>query len=497
MCRFLTQRTCASLVVALLLSACGGGSGSDPVPAPAGGGGVSDPAPPPAGGGAASDSVPPTATLTSPADLAGALAGTLTLSAAASDNVGVSAVEFEVDGIAVGSAATPPYAVALDSTLHASGQHVVRARARDAAGNVSAWSSATVQFGGARTEPAGFTRNAGWVTGLDNASAMAESPDGRLWVAQQGGALRIVRNGALLATPFVQLTVDSTGERGLIGVALHPDFASNGWVYLHYTSPEGGPHGRISRFTVNGDVAAAGSEVKLVDLPALSSATNHNGGAIHFGPDGKLYVGVGENANAANAQNLASPLGKMLRFNDDGSIPGDNPFFASSSGLARAIWAYGLRNPFTFAFEPSTGRMHINDVGQNTWEEIDLGSVGVNYGWPTSEGPDNLTAGVTAPLFAYRHGVASPAGSGPGGFFSGIAIAGGSFYPHAGPFPAPYRGSYFFADLGSGVVGRYDVVNQAAYAFASVTGNPVDVMTGADGALYVLTRSAIVRISAP
>ena len=123
--------------------------------------------------------------------------------------------------------------------------------------------------------------------------------------------------------------------------------------------------------------------------------------------------------------------------------------------------------------------------------------IGVRYGWPASEGPDNLTAGVSAPLFAYRHGVAAPAGSGPGGFFSGIAIAGGSFYPQAGPFPPSYRGSYFFADLGSGVVGRYDVANQAAYAFASVPGNPVDVMTGADGALYVLTRSAIVRISAP
>jgi len=374
---------------------------------------------------------------------------------------------------------------------------VVRARARDAAGNVSAWSAATVQVGGSRSEPAGFTRNANWVSGLDNATALAESADGRLWVAQQGGALRIVRNGALQPTPFVQLTVDSSGERGLIGVALHPNFAANGWVYLHYTTAEGGTHNRISRFTANGDLVAAGSEVKLVDLPALSSATNHNGGGLHFGPDGKLYVGVGENANGANAQNLATPLGKMLRFNDDGSIPADNPFFGSSSGLARAVWAYGLRNPFTFAFEPGTGRLHINDVGQSTWEEIDLGSAGANYGWPASEGPDNIAAGVTAPIFAYRHGVASPPGSGPGGFFSGIAIAGGSFYPQAGPFPASYRGSYFFADLGSGVVGRYDVANQAAYAFASVPGNPVDVMTGADGALYVLTRSAIVRISAP
>ena len=465
----------------VLLAACGGG-GSDPAPV----------------GARAPDIVEPTATLTAPAAFATGLTGTIMLSATAADDVGVTGVEFQVDGVAIGAADTSaPYQTTLDTSAYPSGQHVVRARASDAAGNMSAWASATVRFGGAVTQPAGFTRNESWVTGLTNATAVAQAPDGRLFIAEQGGTLRVVKNGALLATPFVSIAVDSAGERGLIGVALSPNFASNGFVYVYATRTAGGVHNRISRFTANGDVAAAGSETTLVDLPTLSSATNHNGGGMHFGVDGKLYVGVGENANAAQAQNLSVPFGKLLRFNEDGSIPTDNPFFATQSGLARAIWAYGLRNPYTFAVQPGTGRIHINDVGQSTWEEIDVGSAGANYGWPNSEGPDNVGAGVTAPLFAYKHSDANPPGSGPGGFFTGFAIAGGAFYPAAGAFPAGYRDQYYFADFVSRFVGRLELANDAAYAFATLSGAPVDLLVGSDGALYVLTRSNVTRISAP
>ena len=471
----------ACAVLPLWLAACGGGGDTAPVipPGPV-------------------DAQPPSATLTAPADLAAGLTGTLTLTATATDNVAVTGVEFQVDGVQVGSVvASAPYSTSLDSNAYASGQHVVRARARDAAGNLSAWSSATVNLGGSRTQPAGFTRNEGWVSGLGASTALAQAPDGRFFVAQQGGALRVVKNGALLTVPFFQLAVDSSGERGLIGVAVHPAFASNGYVYVHYTSAEGGAHNRISRFTANGDVVLAGSELKLVDLPNLSGATNHNGGALHFGADGKLYVGVGDNANGNSAPDLASVFGKLLRFNDDGSIPTDNPFYATSAGQARAVWAYGLRNPYTFAVQPGSGRIHINDVGNVTWEEIDLGVAGANYGWPASEGPDGLGAGITAPLFTYKHGAAVPAGSGPGGFFTGFAIAGGSFYPGSGPFPAAYQGSYFFADFVTRFVARFDLANNAVYAFGSVSGSPVDMLTGADGVLYVLTRDSIVRFSAP
>jgi glucose/arabinose dehydrogenase len=443
------------------------------------------------------DTQPPTVSLTAPANLADGLTGTLTITATAGDNVGVAGVLFQIDGIDIGSEdTTAPYQASLSAANFTSGQHVIRARARDAAGNLSPWSQATVRFGGSVNTPAGFTRNDTFVTGLSNATAFAQTPDGRLLVAQQGGALRVVKNGSLLTTPFLQLAVDSAGERGLIGVAVHPNFASNGWVYVYYTTTSGGVHNRISRFVASGDVST-GTETILVDLPGLSGATNHNGGAMHFGADGKLYVGVGDNANGAKAQDLNDPFGKMLRFNDDGSIPSDNPICTTAGNLACAVWARGLRNPFTFAVQPGTGRIHINDVGQGTWEEINLGAAGANYGWPQTEGP-TTSAGITAPLLAYRHSDTSPAGSGPGGFFVGFAIAGGAFYPTNGTFPAAYRGNYFFADYVSGFVARVDLANgNAAYAFARGLSSPVDMRVGIDGALYVLTRGGIVRFSSP
>src|SRR4051812_14823795 len=211
----------------------------------------------------------------------------------------------------------------------------------------------------ASVSPPGFAAEL-VVSGLSNPTAMEFAPDGRVFVCQQGGALRVVKNGSLLATPFLSLTVDSAGERGLLGVAFDPNFVANRFIYVYYTVPAptgGSAHNRVSRFTasaVNPDVVTAGSEVPILDLGNLSGATNHNGGAIHFGPDGKLYVAVGENANRANAQTLANRLGKMLRINPDGTIPTDNPFFTTASGANRAIWALGLRNPFTFAFEPGT-----------------------------------------------------------------------------------------------------------------------------------------------
>jgi glucose/arabinose dehydrogenase len=452
---------------------------------------------------AQADIDPPVVTITAPTAFASGLTGTVAFTATAVDAVGVTSVEFQIDGVPIGSALTgPPYSVNIDSNAHASGQHVLRVRARDVAGNQSAWTTSTISFGGSRTQPAGFTRNTTWVSGLSSATAFAQAPDGRIFISQQGGTLRVVKNGVLQTAPFLTLAVNQNGERGLLGVAFHPSFASNGYVYVYYTTDEStadvtGTHNRISRFTANGDVAAANSELKLVDLPALSTATNHNGGALHFGIDGKLYVAVGDNANSSQAPDLSNPKGKMLRFNDDGTIPTDNPFFGTQTGLARAIWARGLRNPFTFAVRPSDGRIHINDVGEGTWEEINLGVPAANYGWPSSEGQTS-TAGISGPLFTYKHSAANPAGSGPGGFFVGFAIAGGAFYPANGPFPAPWKGAYFFADYVNNFVGAIDLANgNAAYAFGNVSGGAVDMLAAADGSLLVLTRSAIVRFSAP
>ena len=157
----------------------------------------------------------------------------------------------------------------------------------------------------AATVPPGFTDTL-VASGLNTPTAMALAPDGRIFVCQQGGALRVIKNGVLLPTPFLTVTVDSSGERGLLGVAFDPNFVSNQLVYIYYTATTPTIHNRISRFTAAGDVAMAGSETIVMDLPNLSSATNHNGGALHFGPDGTLFVAVGDNANGANAQSLVN-----------------------------------------------------------------------------------------------------------------------------------------------------------------------------------------------
>lgn len=329
--------------------------------------------------------------------------------------------------------------------------------------------------------PTGFSQST-VVSGLANPTAMAFAPDGRLFVATQAGSLRVVKDGVLLSTPFLTVPVSSSGERGLLGVAFDPSFASNGYVYVYYTATTPAIHNRVSRFTAAGDVAVAGSETVILDLNNLTTATNHNGGALHVGPDGKLYVAVGDNATGSNSQSLSNLLGKILRVDLDGSIPTDNPFHATATGVNRAIWALGLRNPYTFAFRPGSSRMFINDVGQNAWEEIDDGSAGSNYGWPSSEGP-TTTAGHTGPLYHYGHG------TGP---YLGCAITGGTFYdPAVRTFPASYVGSYFFADYCGGWINRLDPSNgNAVTTFATGIAAPVDLRVGPDGALYYLARGS-------
>jgi glucose/arabinose dehydrogenase len=327
----------------------------------------------------------------------------------------------------------------------------------------------------AATLPAGFTETS--ITGLSNPTAMAIAPDGRIFVCEQGGALRVIRNHALLATPFVTLTVNSSGERGLLGIAFDPDFLTNHFVYVYYTATTPAIHNRISRFTAAGDVAAAGSEVVLLDLDNLS-ATNHNGGALHFGRDRKLYAGVGENAVKQNSQTVGNLLGKMLRINSDGTIPTDNPFYNSTTGKNRAIWALGLRNPFTFGIHPNSGRLFINDVGESTWEEINDGAAGGNYGWPDTEGPTNNPAYI-APVHSYANANATE-----------CAIAGGAFYvPEMRQFPAQYVESYFFSDLCGGWLRRLDPALQSQ-DYATGIASPVDIAIGDDGSLYYLARGS-------
>jgi glucose/arabinose dehydrogenase len=340
--------------------------------------------------------------------------------------------------------------------------------------------SITIGAAHAQTYPASFSQ-VQVANGLSGPTAMVFAPDGRIFVTQQGGALRIIKNGALLPTPFIQLTVDASGERGLIGVVLDPAFSTNHYIYLYHTVPGSPAHNRISRYTANGDVVLANSEILILDLDPLSGATNHNGGAMSFGKDGKLYVGVGENASPPNAQNLDTNLGKILRINADGSAPTDNPF-PSGSEQRKRVWAYGLRNPYTIAVQPGTGRIFINDVGQDSWEEInDATTGGLNFGWPNAEGTSTNSA-YTNPVYTYPHG------SGDG---KGCAITGGTFFsPSNTNYPASFIGNYFYQDFCNNWINDINLsVNPSSRsAFATgLPGSSLSISTGPDGNLYYLS----------
>ena len=266
----------------------------------------------------------------------------------------------------------------------------------------------------AATVPPGFTETL-VASGLSSPTAMQFAPDGRLFVAEQGGRLRVIKDGVLLPTPFLTLTVSAAGERGLLGVAFDPEFATNRFVYVYYTATTPAVHNRISRFTANGDVAVAGSEVVLLDLDNLSGATNHNGGALAFGAGRQALCRRrrerqrrqrADRSATCSARCCGSTATERSRptTRSSGRRPGNN----------RAIWALGLRNPFTFAFDPGSDRMFINDVGQNTWEEINDGIAGANYGWPETEGATTDPRFVS-PRYAYNHS-------------AGCAITGGAFY---------------------------------------------------------------------
>jgi putative heme-binding domain-containing protein len=331
---------------------------------------------------------------------------------------------------------------------------------------------------GTLTLPTGFKTVVG-ATGFTGATALEVAPDGRVFVCEQTGTLRVVKEGKLLAEPFIRLPVDATWERGLIGVTVAPDFSRMPHVYVCYVAAKPYPHHVVSRFTANGDTAEPGSEKILLlgddqtklggDVPA-----GHQGGAIHFGKDGKLYVALGDQTAGKPAQNLNSLLGKLLRINPDGSIPGDNPFFSRTTGKYRAIWALGLRNPFTFAVQPGTGRLFINDVG-GIAEEINEGVAGANYGWPTIE-----------------HGpTTDPRLRGPIHHCPTACIIGGAFAPDDLSWPGEYRGGYFFADFNHGWVKSLDPAKPALeQSFATGLRRPVDLRFTSDGRLFVLLRDA-------
>jgi glucose/arabinose dehydrogenase len=333
----------------------------------------------------------------------------------------------------------------------------------------------------AQNFPAGFSQVR--VASLTEATAMSFAPDGRIFVCQRDGTVRIIKNGTLLSTLFLKLTTDQNGERGISGICFDPNFNTNHYLYIYYTATTPTIHNRLSRFTTNGDVVLSGSEFTLLDAEPVTDIY-HNGGGMGFGKDGKLYLSMGEDNNPINAQTLTTYKGKLLRFNSDGSTPSDNPFSSSTNAATRKIWCTGLRNPYTLSIQPGTGRIFINNVGSDFWEEINDGtSSGKNFGWPTVEGFGSNPA-FTNPIFAYPHSAAGQ---------HGCAITGGTFFnPASTNYPSQYIGKYFYMDFCNGWMyyltpGTTSFTNNTLFATGLTTQN-IALQVGTDGNLYYINR---------
>jgi len=342
-------------------------------------------------------------------------------------------------------------------------------------------------------------------SGLDDPLDLQAPPgDSRLFIVEQPGRIRIVRDGTLLAQPFLDLSGSILGgfERGLLGLAFHPDYAANGRFFVNYTDGRGDT--RIAEFRVSSDPDRADPDSERLVLGVAQPFQNHNGGGLAFGPDGYLYAGLGDGGSGGdpfdNAQNLGVPLGKTLRLDVDGglpfAIPPDNPF-ASEPGAFPAIWAYGLRNPWRFAFDAETGDLYIADVGQELIEEIDVGFAqgggGENYGWNVTEGslcfsPSSgcSTDGITMPVLEYDHG-------------DGCSVTGG--YVYRGSALSGLQGVYFYSDFCTPFVRSFRLAGGRATEATDWTaqvdpeGRLEGVLsfgTDASGELYILDRSGSV-----
>ena len=359
--------------------------------------------------------------------------------------------------------------------------------------------------------------------GFNLPTKIAFSADGRIFVAEKNGTVRVIKNGALNTEPVIRLTdVNTYGDRGLIGMALDPNFVSNGYMYLLYTYENtpgsniaGIKTGRLVRVTVINDTAIESSKVVLLgtvggtvitpscdNYPTTSDciasdSLSHSVGGLRFGPDGKLYVTLGDGASfdyadtrALRAQDLNSLAGKMLRINTDGTAPADNPFYTGSPTANRSkVYAYGLRNAFRFTFRPGNNALVAGDVGWSTWEEIDVIQPGANLGWPCREGGTTTPQGLgctpngvaTDPVYSYIHDANGAGAVVGGGFSTGSA------------YPASFANTYFFGDYAQNFIKtmEFNASNQMVSVSnfadgADGTNGPVDIEVGPEGNIYFL-----------
>jgi len=341
--------------------------------------------------------------------------------------------------------------------------------------------------------PAGFVEEM-LAERLDAATAIAAAQDGRIFIAEQTGRLRVWKEGRILSANALDLSerIDNYWERGLIGVTLHPDFPRTPHLFILYVAKSPFPHHVVSRFAISGDVVDPSSERVLLegdDQTRIGGklAAGHQGGPLRFGTDGKLYIAIGEQTARQPAQSLTSLQGKVLRINPDGSIPDDNPFAAQTDGKDRSIWAIGLRNPFGLACQPETGRIFVTDVGESSFEEVNEIVAGANYGWPEAEGVSKDPR-FKNPLHVYPPLI-------------GRSICGALFYPQnlttaetPAAFPEKWRGKFFFADWASHWVKALDPdAPNKVMNFGRGFNGPVAVELAPDGSLLVLNRGTIWR----
>ena len=313
---------------------------------------------------------------------------------------------------------------------------------------------------------------------LDSPVRLAFGPGGRVFVCEQAGRLRVVRDKRLLARPFVTVPTRAFEEEGLLGVAVDPAFARSKRVYVLYTALAPTRHNVIAWYAASGDTAVGeGTIVYEFDTHLVHQ---HVGGALRFGPDGFIYASSGECGDENLVHSLASTAGKLVRIDRDGRIPRDNPFRTATRGRHGAIWARGFRNAFAFDFLPGTKRVFVNDVGGSRYEEVNDVAAGDDLGWPFVEGP-GTAAGSRSPRHAYSHD-------------HGCAITGGAFYAPAAParasFPREWHGGYFYSDYCTREIRWLAASGPArdrAFGPTLVPG-PVDLGVAADGALWYLAR---------
>jgi glucose/arabinose dehydrogenase len=433
--------------------------------------------------GTVTDPTAPNVSITSPTEGA-VVSASRTITADATDDVGVVGVQFYVDGTAQGPEdTTAPYAAQWDTRQVANGAHRLTARARDGSGKATLSDIVNVTVANGD-----YFQNQVLATGFDLPTNIEFLPDGRMLVGELAGTIKVLPPPYTTPdpTPFLRLTNVGNGgvQQGLFDIVLDPNFATNHYYYAFYTL--GIPNrDRLSRFTANANLTGTvpGSELVLYEDPQ-NADNEHHGGALNFGNDGMLYFTTGEHFQATPSQDLDSPRGKVHRIYPDGLAPVDNPFYDGSGPHWDSVWAYGLRNPYRASYDSATGRLYIGDVGGNdnstAKEELDLGARGANYGWPDHEGA--CPAPCTSPLYTYAHSGAN------------ASITGGFVY-RGSQFPSSMRGNYFFADYAQHWIKRlvFDSNGNVASVnnFEPISGSPTEsagdvvyLTEGPDGALY-------------